>query len=59
MSKFFKCKDSSFKKEDGKNKDICGVQYLATYGSKVGEKKTKAISQTKYKLTFKYLGNEN
>ena len=40
------------------NTDICGIQYLATYGSKVGEKNIKAVSQNQYKLTFKYLGKK-
>ena len=59
MSKFYKCKnvDSEFK--DIQNQDICGFQYLATYGSKVGQKNIKAISQSKYKLTFKYLGKKH
>ncbi len=59
MSKFFKCKNSNFKDMNYKSEDICGVQYLATYGSKVGEKDIKAISQSKYNLTFKYLGKQH
>ena len=56
MSKFYRCKDSNL--YNGDIKEICGLQFLATYGSKVGEKNTKAISQSKYKLTFKYLGKK-
>ena len=59
MSKFYKCKDFDSNTNEFAYKDICGVQYLATYGSKVGEKNTKAISQSKYKLTFKYLGKRH
>ena len=53
MSKFFKC----HLKENNKNNinyDICGFQYTATYGSKVGDKNVKAINTNKYKLTFKF-----
>tara|TARA_Y100001970_G_scaffold86453_1_gene109030 strand:+ start:4322 stop:5038 length:717 start_codon:yes stop_codon:yes gene_type:complete len=56
MSKFYKCNSVELTESSTQNKNICGFQYLATYGSKVGEKNIKPISQNKYKLTFKYLG---
>ena len=56
MSKFYKCFDSNSNSNEMVDRNICGTQYLATYGSKVGEKNIKAISQSQYKLTFKYLG---
>ena len=59
LSKFYKCKDNDLVLNSITNKDICGVQYLATYGSKVGEKNIKAISSSKYKLTFKYQENKH
>ena len=56
MSKFYKCYEPISNFNEINNGNICGTQYLATYGSKVGEKNIKAISQSQYKLTFKYLG---
>ncbi len=56
MSKFYKCYESNSNPSEIIDKNICGTQYLATYGSKVGEKNIQAISQSQYKLTFKYLG---
>ena len=52
MSKFYKCnsEDNIGKKI---NNDICGFQYVATYGSRVGETNIKAITTNKYRLTFK------
>jgi len=58
LSKFYKCKDIELISDDINSKDICGFQYLATFGSKVGEKNIKAISYSKYKLTFKYQENK-
>ncbi len=56
MSKFYKCSEHISNSNEINNGNICGIQYLATYGSKVGEKNIKAISQSQYKLNFKYLG---
>ncbi len=56
ISKFYKCNVD----ENVNNKmkyDICGMQYTATYGSRVGDQKIKAISTNKYKLTFKFVEN--
>ena len=51
MSKFYKCNFES--NTDNENTEICGYQYVATYGSRVGEPNLKAISTNKYRLTFK------
>ena len=59
MSKFYRCNDIDSITNKLPDEEICGFQYLATYGSKVGEKNIKAISQSKYKLTFKYLGKKH
>ena len=52
MSKFYKC-NSEAKTGNERNDDICGFQYVATYGSRVGEPNIKAITTNKYRLTFK------
>ena len=52
MSKFYKC-NSETNTNNEINDDICGFQYVATYGSKVGELNTKAITTNQYRLTFK------
>jgi len=52
ISKFYKCK-SSADSLNATNSDICGFQYVATYGSRVGEINIKAITSNKYRLTFK------
>ena len=52
MSKFYKC-NSEANTNNEINDDICGFQYVATYGSKVGEPNTKAITTNQYRLTFK------
>ena len=43
--------------KDNQKNDICGVQYIASYGSKVGDPSVHAIKTSKYKLTFKFIGN--
>tara|TARA_B100000900_G_C20563112_1_gene709797 strand:- start:650 stop:1354 length:705 start_codon:yes stop_codon:yes gene_type:complete len=53
MSKFFKCNLNQDNKPN--DYDICGLQYTATYGSRVGEINVKAIDTNKYKLTFKFI----
>jgi len=52
MSKFYKC-DSEDSTGNKVNNDICGSQYVATYGSRVGETNIKAITTNQYRLTFK------
>ena len=52
MSKFYKC-NSEDNIGNKINDDICGFQYVATYGSRVGEPNIKAITTNKYRLTFK------
>ena len=52
MSKFYKC-NSEYNTDNKINDDICGFQYVATYGSRVGEPNIKAITTNKYRLTFK------
>ncbi len=52
LSKFYKCDlEANYGYE--RNDDICGFQYVATYGSRVGELNVKAITTNKYRLTFK------
>ena len=57
ISKFKKCDQINLKYKDNEKTDICGVQYIATYGSKVGDPSVHAIKTNKYKLTFKFIGN--
>ena len=57
ISKFKKCDQVNLKYKDNQKTDICGVQYIATYGSKVGDPSVHAIKTNKYKLTFKFIGN--
>ena len=54
ISKFQKC---NLEKLDSQKSDICGVQYIATYGSRVGDSSVHAIKTSKYKLTFKFIEN--
>tara|TARA_Y100001968_G_C19453506_1_gene770422 strand:+ start:11983 stop:12699 length:717 start_codon:yes stop_codon:yes gene_type:complete len=55
MSKFYRCDNGNLQSVDSQNQDICGFQYLATYGSRVGQNNIKAISHSQYKLIFKHL----
>ena len=59
MSKFYKCNNEGFQSSQLINPDICGFQYQATYGSKVGSTNLKAISTNKYKLNFRFIGSEH
>jgi len=52
MSKFYQC-NSEENNIGENNHDICGLQYVATYGSRVGELNINAITTNQYKLTFK------
>ncbi len=57
ISKFKKCDQVNLKLKDNQKTDICGVQYIASYGSKVGDPSVHAIKTSKYKLTFQFIGN--
>ena len=57
ISKFKKCDQINLKYKDNVKTDICGVQYIATYGSKVGDPSVHAIKTGKYKLSFKFIEN--
>ena len=57
ISKFKKCDQLNLKFQDNQKTDICGVQYIASYGSKVGDPTVHAINTSKYKLTFQFIGN--
>lgn len=51
MSRFYNC-DRNYENSVDSVKQICGLQYLSTYGSKVGENNVKAVTNKKYFLTF-------
>ena len=55
ISKFKKCSDEMFEVDNSVKPSICGVQYIATYGSKVGDHSIHAIKTNKYKLTFEFI----
>ena len=55
MSKFFQCQQGVLNLEEINKPDICGYQYVASYGSNVGQKNQNAITNNKYKLTFKFI----
>ena len=55
ISKFQKCNLNFSNSEDTLKPDICGFQYIATYGSKVGDPSVHAINTGKYKLSFKFI----
>lgn len=57
ISKFKKCDQLNLQLKDNQKTDICGVQYIASYGSKVGDTSVHAIKTSKYKLTFHFIGN--
>ncbi len=57
ISKFTKCDQDNLKLQDKQKIDICGVQYIASYGSKVGDPSVHAIKTNKYKLTFTFIEN--
>ena len=57
ISKFRKCNKDKFNLKDNLNPNICGFQYVASYGSKVGDRSVHAIKTNKYKLTFQFIGN--
>ena len=56
ISKFQKCSEEILEVDDNSIKpSICGVQYVASYGSKVGDPSIQAIKTNKYKLTFEFI----
>ena len=57
ISKFKKCDKDNLILKNYQRPDICGVQYIASYGSKVGDHSVHAIKTNKYKLTFQFIGN--
>ena len=57
ISKFQKCKQDNPNLEDNLKPYICGFQYIATYGSKVGDPSVHSIKTSKYKLSFEFIEN--
>ena len=57
ISKFQQCYSEQLEIIDSQKNNICGFQYVATYGSKVGDPSIHAIKSNKYKLTFKFIEN--
>ena len=55
ISKFQKCSIEKLEGNNLKKPKICGLQYVASYGSKVGDPSTRAIKTNKYKLTFEFI----
>ena len=55
ISKFQKCSEEIFEVNNSIKPSICGVQYVASYGSKVGNPSIRAIKTNKYKLTFEFI----
>ncbi len=59
MSKFYRCDNEELQSSQLIKPEICGFQYQATYGSKVGSTNLRAISTNKYKLNFRLLESEH
>ena len=57
ISKFQKCSEQKLEENNFKKPAICGVQYVASYGSKVGDPSIHPIKTNKYKLTFEFIGS--
>ncbi len=57
MSKFYKCKKDKIGMDENHEFNICGTQYVATYGSKIGQNNLKAITANKYLLVFTSIEN--
>ena len=55
ISKFQKCSGEKFEDNILKKPNICGFQYVASYGSKVGDPSIHAIKTNKYKLKFEFI----
>ena len=57
ISKFQKCNRHNSNSENTLKPNICGFQYIATYGSKVGDPSVHAIKTSKFKLSFEFIEN--
>ena len=55
ISKFQKCSEEILAVNNLIKPSICGVQYVTSYGSKVGDPSVHAIKTNRYKLTFKFI----
>jgi len=55
ISKFQKCSKEILEVDNSIKPSICGVQYVASYGSKVGDPSIHAIKTNKYKLKFEFI----
>jgi len=55
ISKFQKCSKKNLEGNNLHKPAICGMQYVASYGSKVGDPSIHAIKTNKYKLTFEFI----
>ena len=55
ISKFQKCSEEILEVDNSIKPSICGVQYVASYGSKVGDPSIHAIKTNKYKLKFEFI----
>jgi len=55
ISKFQKCSEEILEVNNSIKPSICGVQYVASYGSKVGDSSIHAIKTNKYKLKFEFI----
>ena len=55
ISKFQKCNPHNSNTENTLKPNICGFQYIATYGSKVGDPSVHAIKTSKFKLSFEFI----
>ena len=55
ISKFQQCSEEKLEGNNLQKPEICGVQYVASYGSKVGDPSIHAIKTNKYKLTFEFI----
>ena len=55
ISKFQKCSEEKLGGNNLEKPEICGVQYVASYGSKVGDPSIHAIKTNKYKLRFEFI----
>ena len=57
MSKFYQCDNQTDKIEYYDKTSICGIQYVASYGSRVGDNNVRAIQTNKYKLNLQFIDN--